>query len=280
MRQLETPGFSLRSRRGRRAWLATACGALSLALFLPDPARCAEVLGAGDTIHIAVFQNPDLSSERRISERGTVVFPLIGEIKLAGHTPVDAGARIAARLKEGKFLVNPQVNVSVVQIRSRQVSVLGHVARPGRYALEDPGAKLTDVLALAGGVTESGDSTVIAMVTREGAAQTLRIDVPAMYRNGDMSPNIEMQGGDTIYVPAAQVFYIYGEVQRAGSYRLELGTTVMNAISLGGGLTPRGTDRGVQIRRRMPDGEMRTFNAKLGDPVEPNDVIYIKESWF
>lgn len=277
MRQLETQRSSSHARARTTAALA---GALLTVLFIPGLAPGGEVLGAGDTIHIAVFQNPDLTSERRISERGTVVFPLIGEIKLAGQTPVDAGARIAARLKEGKFLVNPQVNVSVVQVRSRQVSVLGHVARPGRYALEDPNARLTDVLALAGGVTESGDNTVIAMVTRDGQPSTLKIDVPAMYRTGDMSPNIEMQGGDTIYVPGAAVFYIYGEVQRAGSYRLEPESTVMNAISLGGGLTPSGTDRGVQIRRRTPDGQVRTLNVKLSDRVEPNDVIYVKESWF
>lgn len=280
MRQLEGRSLPLASLGWKTRRLAAACGAALMLLSVPGLADPREVLGAGDTIHIAVFQNPDLTTDRRISERGTVMFPLIGEIALAGDTPEDAGARIAARLKQGRFLVDPQVSVSLVEVRSRQVSVLGYVARPGRYALEDANAKLTDILALAGGITESGDNTVIATVKRDGKVSTLKIDVPAMYRSGDMSPDIEMQGGDTIFVPSAPVFYIYGEVQRAGAYRLEPEISVMNAISLGGGLTPRGTDRGLQIRRRMPDGQTRTLNAKLGDAVEPNDVIYVRESLF
>jgi polysaccharide export outer membrane protein len=165
------------------------CGVLLLALSTailadsrpdssPDGPR--EVLGAGDTIHIAVFQNPDLTTERRISERGTIVFPLIGEIALAGATPTEGGARIAAQLRQGRFLVNPQVNVSVLQVRSRQVSVLGHVARPGRYPLDDTSSRLTDVLAVAGGITESGDDKVIALLNRDGHARTVEVDVQEM----------------------------------------------------------------------------------------------------
>jgi polysaccharide biosynthesis/export protein len=244
----------------------------------PDSPR--EVLGVGDTIHIAVFQNPDLTTERRISERGTIAFPLIGEIALAGATPAESGERIATRLRQGRFLVDPQVNVSVVQVRSRQVSVLGHVARPGRYPLDDITSRLTDILALAGGITESGDNEVIVSINRDGQARSVTVDVQAMYKSGDMSGNIVMQAGDAIYVPTAPVFYIYGEVQRGGAYRLEPAATVMNAISLGGGLTPRGTDRGVQIRRRMPDGQMRELGAKLSDPVAPDDVIYVGASLF
>jgi polysaccharide export outer membrane protein len=266
-------------------WVLVICGVLLMALSgagladsRPDsPAGNLRggILGAGDTIHIAVFQNPDLTTDRRISERGSIMFPLIGEIALAGATPAEGGARIAARLKAGGFLVDPQVNVSLVQVRSRQVSVLGHVARPGRYPLEDTTSRLTDVLALAGGISESGDNEVIVSINRDGQARTVGVDVQAMYKSGDMSGNIVMEGGDAIYVPSARVFYIYGEVQRGGAYRLEPAATVMNAISLGGGLTPRGTDRGVQIRRRMPDGQMRELSAKLSDPVEPDDVIFV-----
>lgn len=280
MRQLESRSCPLASPRRKTRRLAAACGAALLLFSVQGLADAREVLGAGDTIHIAVFQNPDLTTERRISEQGTVLFPLIGEIKVAGDTPMAAGTRIATRLRQGRFLVDPQVNVSLVEVRSRQVSVLGHVARPGRYALEDANAKVTDLLALAGGVSETGDNTVIATVKRDGKVNTLKIDVPAMYRSGDMSPDIQMQGGDTIFVPPAPVFYIYGEVQRAGAYRLESQTSVMNAISLGGGLTPRGTERGLQIRRRMPDGNLRTLSAKLADPVEANDVIFVRESLF
>ena len=239
-----------------------------------------EVLGAGDTLRITVFQNPDLTTETRISEQGTILFPLIGEVTLSGQSPTAAASRIASQLKQGDFLKNPQVSVTVMQVRSRQVSVLGLVARPGRYALDDTSSKLTDILALAGGIVPGGDDTVTVMGNRGGKIQKFEVDVPGMYRNGDMTSNVEVQNGDTIFVPRAPVFYIYGEVLRAGAYRLEPNATVMNALSLGGGLTPRGTERGLKINRRMPDGGVKRIDARLADQLQPDDVIYVRESLF
>ncbi len=238
-----------------------------------------EALGEGDSIRITVFQNPDLTTETRISERGTITFPLVGEISLAGLTPVDAEARIADKLIKGKFVLKPQVSLNVIRVRSRQVSVLGHVARPGRYPLDDTSSNLTDILALAGGVSPTGDDNVTVMVTRDGKTAKLEINVPTMYRTGDLSRNLQLENGDTIFVQRAPVFYIYGEVQRAGSYRLEQGMTVMQALSVGGGVTPRGTDRGVKIRRKTGDGT-QAIDARLIDPVQADDVIYVRESLF
>ena len=251
-----------------------------LAIAIPGHADSREILGAGDTLRVTVFQNPDLTTETRISEQGTILFPLIGEVTLSGQTPTAAATRIASQLKQGDFLKNPQVSVTVLQVRSRQVSVLGLVARPGRYALDDTSSKLTDILALAGGIVPGGDDTVTVMGNRGGKIQKVEIDVPGMYRSGDLSLNIEVQNGDTIYVPRAPVFYIYGEVLRAGAYRLEPNATVMNALSLGGGLTPRGTERGLKINRRTPDGGVKKLDARLADPVQPDDVIYVRESLF
>lgn len=239
-----------------------------------------ETLGNGDSIRITVFQNPDLATETRISERGTITFPLLGEIVLAGLTPAAAESRIAAQLIDGRFVLNPQVSLNLVRVRSRQVSVLGQVARPGRYPLDDTSANLSDILALAGGVSPGGDDNVTVMVTRNGKTAKLDINVPAMYRSGDLSRNLQLENGDTIFVQRAPVFYIYGEVQRAGSYRLELAMTVMQALSVGGGVTPRGTDRGVKIRRKTPDGTFRAIDAHLTDPVQADDVIYVRESLF
>src|SRR5260221_4778089 len=239
-----------------------------------------EALGEGDSIRITVFQNPDLTTETRISERGTITFPLVGEISLAGLTPVDAEARIADKLIKGKFVLKPQVSLNVIRVRSRQVSVLGQVARPGRYPLDDTSSNLTDILALAGGVSPTGDDNVTVMVRRNGKTAKMEINVPSMYRTGDLSRNLELENGDTIFVQRAPVFYIYGEVQRAGSYRLEPVMTVMQALSVGGGVTPRGTDRGLEIRRRKPDGTFLSVDAHLTDPVQADDVIYVRESLF
>jgi polysaccharide export outer membrane protein len=262
------------------ARLVIVTGVALAACVGPGHAEPREALGAGDSIRVTVFQNPDLTTETRVSERGTIVFPLIGEVALGGYSPTDAGGRIAEELRRGKFLKNPQVNVSLVQLRSRQVSVLGQVARPGRYPLDDTSSRLTDILALAGGITPTGDNTVTVMLTRNGTQERLQVDVAQMYRSGDMTSNIEVHNGDTIFVQRAPHFYIYGEVQRAGAYRLEPNMVVMHALSLGGGLTPRGTERGLKIHRRMPDGTVRKLDARLDDPVQPDDVIYVKESLF
>jgi len=247
---------------------------------VPGQAESRETLGAGDNIRILVFQNLDLTTETRVSERGTVVFPLIGEVALSGRTPTEAGARIAEQLKQGNFLKSPQVTVSVLQVRSRQVSVLGHIARPGRYPLDDTSSKLTDILALAGGIIPAGDDSVTVMTRRNGKVEKLEVDVVRMYRGGDLSSNVEVQNGDTIFVQRAPVFYIYGEVQRAGAYRLEPSMSVIHALSLGGGLTPRGTERGLKIHRRQPDGTVKRLDAALVDLLQADDVIYVRESLF
>jgi polysaccharide export outer membrane protein len=260
--------------------LAALLGIAAMLLSAAALGQSRETLGEGDSVRITVFQNPDLTTETRISERGTITFPLLGEISLAGLTPAGAEARIADQLIKGKFVLKPQISLNVVRVRSRQVAVLGQVARPGRYPLDDTSSNLTDILALAGGISPAGDDNVTVMVKRNGKTAKLEINVPTMYRTGDISRNLQLESGDTIFVPRAPVFYIYGEVQRAGSYRLEQSMTVMQALSVGGGVTPRGTDRGLKIRRKAGDGNFRTIDAQLIDRVEPDDVIYVRESLF
>ena len=254
---------------------------LAMSIALPGLAQglSREALGAGDKLRIAVFQSPELTTEARISQRGTVLMPLVGEVTLVGLTPAEAGARIAERLKSGDFLKNPQVTVSVLEVRSRQVTVLGQVNRPGKFALDGSDAKLTDILALAGGVNANGADTVTILVRRSDP-QKREINLPEMLRDGDLSANLKIESGDMIYVDRAPVFYIYGEVQRAGAYRLEPNMDVMQALAVGGGITPRGTERGMKIRRRAADGSIQSISAKPTDPVQANDVIYVRESLF
>jgi len=243
-------------------------------------AESSEILGVGDSVRITVFQNPDFTTETRISERGTITFPLIGEVVIAGLTPAQAEGRIARQLSERKILLNPQVSLNLLQVRSRQVSVLGQVSRPGRYLLENNSTNLTDILALAGGITQNGDDVVTVQGARNGRIETMEVKVPGLYRGGDQLQDIKLENGDKIFVQRAPVFYIYGEVQRSGAYRLEPEMTMMQALSVGGGLTPRGTQRGLKVTRRTSDGKLQTIEAHLGDPVHSDDVIYIEESLF
>jgi len=236
------------------------------------PVSQLDALGQGDMVRVTVFRNPELTTEARVSERGTILFPMIGEVNIVGLTPSQAGQQIADKLRSGKYVVNPEVTVSLAQANSRQVSVLGNVTKPGRYPLDSQNARLTDLIATAGGITPTG-SNQITIVSTNGTKSD--VDLAGMFRSGDLTKNVALQPGDTVYVHKAPLVYVYGEVQKGGAYPIEPSMTVMQAIALGGGITPRGTQRGIKITRAG-----NAVNAGLGDPVQPDDVIYVKESLF
>jgi polysaccharide export outer membrane protein len=258
----------------------------TLSFAQPEPAhaqgasRGDYTLGPGDVLRIQVFQSQDLTVEARISESGVISYPLLGVVKLAGLSPQQAENLISTRLKEGKFLQNPQVTLNVLQFRSQQVSVLGNVARPGRYPLETTGMRLSEILSVAGGVTPTGADQVILMTTRNGRPQRLEIDLVDMFTTGDLSKDVVLQAGDTLFVNRAPNYFVYGQVQRPGQYALDRGMTVAQAIAKGGGLTLRGTDRGVRLHRRIGERNIQVLEPKLDDPVKPDDLIFIRESIF
>lgn len=236
------------------------------------------VLGVGDVVKITVFQNPDMTTEARISEAGTITFPLLGAVRVAGMTPAQAERSIADGLKKGGYVVQPQVNVFLVQLRSRQVPVLGQVNKPGKYPLEESSTKLTDLLAMAGGST--GADTVTVMKKNGNGYKKVEVDLPELFLKGDLSSDLQVSNGDIVYVQRPPVFYVYGEVARPGVYRLERKMTVMQALATAGGLTPRGTDRDIGITRRNESDEVQRINTGLNDLVRQDDVIYVRQSWF
>ncbi|NDP47074.1 MAG: polysaccharide export protein EpsE [Sulfuriferula multivorans] len=237
------------------------------------------LMGTGDVLRITVYGQPDLTTESRVGENGSITFPLIGDVKLAGSTPALGGADIAKRLKKGGFILDPFVTVNVVQYRSQQVSVLGRVNRPGQFTLEKI-SRLTDVLALAGGVVPDGADTITLMRMNDGKAEYREIDIIALFQLGGEASNESVQDGDIINVARQPMFYIYGEVQRPGAFRLERDMSVVQALSMGGGVTARGTQRGIKILRRDTKGALQQLDTQLADLVKKDDVIYVKESLF
>jgi polysaccharide export outer membrane protein len=237
-------------------------------------------LGAGDNIKIQVFQNPDLTLETRVSESGTITFPLIGQIGIGGLAISDAEKKIATALQSGGFLKAPQVNIALLLIRGNQISVLGQVTRPGRFPMETANTRLSDMLANAGGATQTGDDVAIVTGIRNAKPFRKEVDVPGIFLQSKAEDDLILQGGDTIYVHRAPVFYIYGEAQRPGAYRIERDMTVMQALTQGGGPTNRGSDKRLRLHRKNAKGVIETLEPKLTDPVLNNDVIYVKESIF
>ena len=242
-------------------------------------ANALETVGPGDMVRVNVFRNPELLTEARVNDQGTILFPLIGEVEVAGLTPQQAGLRIAERLAKGKFIVNPEVQVTLAQVNSRQVSVLGNVTKPGRYPIDSVNKRVTDFIAAAGGMAAAGSDIVTVVQVREGKETKTDVDLAQMFRTGSLASNVELAPGDTVFVHRAPMIYVYGEVNKAGAYRLEPHMTVMQAIALGGGINARGTERGLKIQRRDAGGTKR-IDARLTDEVKVDDVIYVKESLF
>jgi polysaccharide export outer membrane protein len=237
-------------------------------------------LGAGDAIRITVFQNPDMELETRVSEDGSINYPLIGTVQVAGLSASAAEQLITEKLKSGGFVKRPQVNINVLDARSSQVSVIGMVNKPGRYALESNSMRVTAAMTLAGGTMPEASDVVIVTGKRDGKAFRQEVDLAAMFLDEASENNIFVAAGDEIYVQRAPVFYIYGEAQKPGSYRLERNMSVIQALAQGGGPTVRGTERNIKLMRRNGDGATEELKPKLTDLVRADDVIFVRESLF
>lgn len=267
--------------------LASALHAQQRPATKAEPASKAEpvtktdyVLGAGDIIRVSVFQSPELSLETRIPETGVINYPLLGAVTLGGLSISQAEKRIADGLLSGKFLRQPQVSILVTQLRGNQASVLGHAVRPGRYTLELSTTRLSDLMALAGGVAPDGSDMLTLVGTRQGKPFRTQIDFRTLFRGDASSQDIVIEGNDVVYVDRAPFVYIHGEVQKPGTLRLERGMTVLQALAAAGGLTQRGTQRGIRVLRKGADGVMQTTTPSLQEVLRQDDVIQVPESLF
>jgi len=233
-------------------------------------------VGAGDLLRIAVFGNPDLAGDVRVSQTGNITIPLIGSVPVSGLSAREVETTLAERLTAGRFIRDPQVTVLVVDYQSQRVAVMGEVARPGQYPLTGR-RRVLNLLADAGGITNATAGDQVILIRADGSR--VQLDSIALL-NGDPAQNPVLGPGDTINVPKASLFYIYGEVQRPGMYKLERNMNVTQAISAAGGLTRRGSERGTSVKRHDASGKESRARVKGNDLVHPDDVLFVKESWF
>lgn len=285
--------FSEQSKRGagRRAPLFLCILALCLAWLYPAPLRAQGdyLIGKEDILEIIVWGHEDLRRIMPVSLEGMISFPLVGDIQVAG---ISAGALekvIAGKLGEG-FIVDPQVSVTVKEYKSQRVFLMGEVNKPGTYAVTRENSILY-VLSQAGGPTkEAGEEVVIirpgkpvdraltieeAERRREQIVQVNLKDVLA----GDKNSNIAIRDGDSVIVPKMPFFFVMGEVRSPGKYNLERGTTVLMAISIGGGLTPKAAPSRTRITREQ-NGQKVEIRIGMEALVMPGDTIIVPESFF
>jgi len=236
-------------------------------------------LGPGDSVSMQVYGQPDMTTTVNVSDNGTIPVPLAGPVQVGGLSPSEAAQRIAKALKDGKFLVDPQVTVNVTLSRSQRISVIGQVGHPGLYPIES-NTTIFDLLALAGGALDTAaDEIFLLRPDASGNTQRYPINLKGLEDPRKAIPMQALRGGDSIFVPRAEQFYIYGEVTAPNKYRIEPQMTVIQAISRAGGVTLRGSERRVDIKR-LSNGNYITVKAKLNELVQPDDVIHVKESIF
>jgi len=299
---------------------------IGLFLILPLSATAQQeyVIGEGDLLKITVYDNPDLTTEARVSGDGRISFPLIGEVTVSDMKVANAEKTIA-RLLETGYIIKPQVNIFIAEYKSKKVTVLGEVTKPGIVVLRGA-STLLEVISDAGGITlNAGDSIVITrkIIKPSSERRLLRpladksgkdenkekekdaanailstlidkndknenknndelnviVDTKRLFEDGDVTVNVPVQAGDSVYVPKAAFVYVNGEVKTPGVYKITKGLTVLKAITIAGGFTIKASEGRTRIIRKTEKGEAK-IKAKFDDLVMPDDIIMVPESFF
>lgn len=225
-------------------------------------------LGPDDEVKVSIFGQPDLSTTTRIKADGTVLLALIGPIPASGKTTSQLAQMIASSYASGGYLTNPSVSVEVSNYVSRFVTVLGNVPQAGNYPL-DRNYTVASMLAKAGGSTKEGANAII--LTPADGSGPVRISLADMAAGA----NRQLRPGDILFVPPAEKVYVYGQVQQPGAFSYVPGQSFRQALALAGGPTLAGSTKRIKVRRAGKE-----IQANLDDPVQPEDVLIIREKLF
>ena len=286
-------GSPTRPRPSRRLCALGLIGVASLLVPVAPGAGSQDggdyTIGVRDVLEINVFNQEDLSGEYTVGPDGAFPFPLIGRVEAAGSTVEQLEERLRQRLLDGYFR-NPRLSVAVAEFRSQQVFVMGEVTRPGAYPLTAE-TNLVEVLALAGPLTFQASGTAVVLRADgpraggdgsggppEGATDAIRVNLRDL-EAGDLSRNLILRDGDTVFIPRAEVVYVFGEVREPGSYPIEPGMTVLQALSLAGGATEFAALKRITVMR-IVDGEQIEVPVQLDDPVQRDDTIRVPVKFF
>jgi polysaccharide export outer membrane protein len=247
----------------------------------PDPASVAAparyMIGPQDLLKITVFDEPDLTNSYRVDGDGFITFPYISRVAASGLTLGELQDRIRTLLSAG-FIRNPQVRVEVGEFKSQSVLVSGEVRQPGKITMTGS-MTLLEALAAAGSATSSASSELTVAHPKRGTEDSEVVRINWKDLQLGKGTDVGLQDGDIINIPKAQTFFITGQIRNGGSYVLEPGTTVQQAIAMAGGLTERGSDRGITVTRLI-NGKSTDVKVALEDRVQPNDTILIRNRFF
>lgn len=239
------------------------------------------IVGEGDVLKITVYAHPDLTTTSRIEGDGAILFPLIGQVRVAGLTISGVSDKISELLADG-YVISPQVTIFIEEFRSQKATIMGQVNKPGLYELKGHTTFL-EILSRAGDLSkDAGDKAVVKRKTTgtDASEKIIVIDIKKLIEMGDISQNIPILDGDNLYVVKAGLFYVTGEVKRPDAYKHENGTSVIMALTRAGGFTDKASTGRVRIIRKVEGREIIINKVKMDEPVLPEDVIVVPESFF
>lgn len=269
---------------------------LLLVLLLGPTARALEqpvqptnyVVGPQDILTITSFDQEGLSGKYPVDSDGTFTFPLVGRVRAGGLTLRELEAEIKRLLKDG-FFKDPQLSVGVEQYRSQKIHIVGEVRNPGTYPLTGD-MSLIEAVARAGSTLPSASGEALIVHARTGKPsrgpimptgddnEVTTVDLKQL-QSGALSQNVALRDGDTVFVPRAESVYVFGQVRSPGAYSIQRSTTVLQALSLAGGVTERGATGRIRIVR-IEKGKTIEVKAKLTDIVRAGDTIIVPERFF
>lgn len=248
----------------------------------PASAQTNYVLGPQDVLNITVLGEEDLSRKYTIEQDGTFTFPLIGRVTARGLTLRALEQELRTKLVAGGFLKNPEISVAIDAYQSQRIMVWGQVNQPGEYQLTGD-MTLLSALARAGSVTATAGSEAIIVRPKRGGTgedpEIIKVDLGAL-QAGNMALNVPLVDGDTINIPKALSVFVSGHVKDPGGYAVEDGMTVLQVLSLAGGITDRGSDRRINITRTVDGKKKELKGVKLTATVQPGDTIVVGQRIF
>lgn len=239
------------------------------------------IVGEGDVLQITVYEHPDLATTERVSADGSISVPLIGQLNVKGMTLSQISQKVEELLSDG-YIIDPQVNIFIQEFRSKKAFIMGEVNKPGLHVLHGTTTFL-ELLSEAGGLTKNaGDRAILKrkLGTSDEHETIIAIDLRRLIEKGDMSMDIPILDGDSVYINKTGVFYVTGEVKKPDSYKIEDGTTVLKAVTIAGGFTDRASKGRVKIIRKVSGEEKILGSVDMDEPILPDDVIIVPESFF
>ena len=265
-------------------------------------------VGTEDILFITVWGEPDLEKTVIVSADGTINYPLLGSIPVAGLSVREIDEKIT-RMLETDYLVDPHVDVTIKEYHSQKVLVLGEVVHPGLYILTGP-TSLLEIISKAGGVSDKVGNKVSVLrpnpderLARNAsnvpvlleASKSFSVDLDELLKKGNLASNIELQAGDIVFLDGRkdtnileQQVYILGQVQKAGAYDYQKGLTALNACIMAGGFEKAAAPNRTILTRNF-GGKQQIFKINLDLVKEgkqqdlqlrPGDRLFVPESFW